>query len=318
MVMGYEDIQPHLLMLSDLIRCETYEAAIRKTVQPGHTVLDFGCGTGLLSFFAARAGAKRVYAMDNTTIVRTAKTLAEKNGFENIDFFYNSEGSITLPSKVDVLVSEWMGCFVFHEWMLEPLIQLREAYLEDGGVMVPRRVDLRVGFVSDEGLVDELTFFDRRPFNLDFSPIADWPSYNILLKRISHEQILPDLAHVGSLDMQTITGTPEMLVGSVESTTEDTIYGICGWFDAVLCDGVALSTSPFTPKTHWNQMVFPLARPVRVKPGEKMTVSFSPSRREIDKTILWKWSLETETDQIHMDNFIHRAFATRPLVEGKL
>ena len=316
--MGYEDIQTHLMMLADLIRSETYEAAIGKTVHPGQTVLDFGCGTGLLSFFAARSGAERVYAMDNTTIIRTAKTLAEQNGFGNIDFFHNDEKDVSLPSQVDVLVSEWMGCFIFHEWMLEPLIRLRDAYLKPDGVMLPSRVDLKVGFVTDRTLVDSLSFFNRRPFDLDFSPIAEWPLYDAFIKSISHEQILPHWVNICSLDMKTVDKTPETMGGSVITGIEDTVYGLCGWFDAVLCDGVLLSTSPLTPKTHWKQMFFPLSRPVRVKPGEELTVSFSPSQREADQVTLWKWSLETASERIQMDNFIHRALATRELAKGKL
>jgi SAM-dependent methyltransferase len=43
-------------------------------------VLDVGCGTGILSMFAARAGARHVYAVDNSAIVHEARAIITENG----------------------------------------------------------------------------------------------------------------------------------------------------------------------------------------------------------------------------------------------
>lgn len=47
----------------------------------GKVVLDIGCGTGILSIFAARAGAQHVYAIDNAEIAEYANEIVKRNGF---------------------------------------------------------------------------------------------------------------------------------------------------------------------------------------------------------------------------------------------
>ena len=57
-------------MLHDHVRTENYELAIKQNARllKDKVVLDVGCGTGILAIFAAQAGAKHVYAVDNAEI----------------------------------------------------------------------------------------------------------------------------------------------------------------------------------------------------------------------------------------------------------
>ena len=46
-------------------------------------VLDVGCGTGILSMFAAKAGAAKVYGIEMSNIVEHAKKIVSSNNMEN-------------------------------------------------------------------------------------------------------------------------------------------------------------------------------------------------------------------------------------------
>ena len=59
---SYSDLAVHKLMLSDKPRMEAYRSFIESNAHlfKDKVVMDVGAGTGILSLFAARAGAKHV------------------------------------------------------------------------------------------------------------------------------------------------------------------------------------------------------------------------------------------------------------------
>jgi protein arginine N-methyltransferase 3 len=73
-------------MIQDTVRTSTYANFILRTPQifQNAVVLDVGCGTGILSLFAARAGAKRVFAVDASPIAQKARAIVAANGLEDV------------------------------------------------------------------------------------------------------------------------------------------------------------------------------------------------------------------------------------------
>jgi len=74
---SYSHFYIHEEMLKDTIRTVAYRDAIEKNPNDfaGKIVLDIGAGTGILSIFAARSGAKHVYAVENADIAYFAEEI---------------------------------------------------------------------------------------------------------------------------------------------------------------------------------------------------------------------------------------------------
>ena len=73
-------------MLKDKVRTEAYMNAIynNEHLFRNKVVLDVGCGTGILSMFAAKAGARRVIGIDCAAIIHQAREIVEANGLSDV------------------------------------------------------------------------------------------------------------------------------------------------------------------------------------------------------------------------------------------
>jgi predicted RNA methylase len=108
----YDDLKIHEVMLRDDIRNQAYRRAIFANVRKGDVVLDVGAGTGILSLFAAQAGARTVYAVERTTIADLARRIVIKNGYgDRIEVIQSDLEAVRLPQRVDVIVSEWLFAY---------------------------------------------------------------------------------------------------------------------------------------------------------------------------------------------------------------
>jgi SAM-dependent methyltransferase len=317
--MSYRDVAMHKVMLQDVVRTDAYEKSIRGVVRPEHRVLDFGCGTGVLAIFAARAGARQVIAVDRSAFVQTAREIAQQNGFDSIEFYHDDHQSLQLSEKVDVIVSEWMGHCLFYEAMLEPLLTVRDRHLVKDGIMIPAQVSLHAGLVCDEELREDLSFLGERPYDIDFSPISHVPFQQTDLVALGPESIMKNTAHLGSLDMHSVrkSENPRVFSGKVIPDRKARIFALCGWFSAELSSGVKLGTGPNDMPTHWDQVLFPLPEPFTVEPSRELTITISPLTEKVGKEQFWQWSVTDGENTVSVnEQQQHRALADLP--PGKL
>lgn len=200
-------------MLKDRHRTMTYQNAIEGNPNDfkDKIVLDIGCGTGILSIFAARAGAKHVYAVDNAEIALFAREIVRNNGLEDkITVYKGKVEEINFPFKegeVDIIISEWMGYFLLFESMLDCVIWARDKYLKkDGsGKMLPDRALMYVAAIEDSEFTGDKTDFWRDVYGVDMSIMARGVFKDPMVDTVPSNNIMSDTCCILDLDLNKCT-----------------------------------------------------------------------------------------------------------------
>lgn len=167
-------------MMQDFVRTSTYQKAINGNFVDFNdkVILDVGAGSGILSFFAAQAGARKVYAVEASNMAQYAQQLVASNNLsDRISVIAGKIEEIELPEKVDVIISEPMGYMLYNERMLETYLHAKK-WLKPDGKMFPSRGDLHVAPFTDEALYSEqynkANFWYQTSFhNVDLSSLRE-------------------------------------------------------------------------------------------------------------------------------------------------
>lgn len=189
-------------------------------------------------------------------------------------------------------MSEWMGHFLFWEWVLNPPIQVRDNHLRAGGRLIPAQARIQCALVIDPNEYERLSFFRQPVHDLDFSVRADWPLHQPQPTRLEPAQLTPEAVLLADLHLFTIERTPERLDGS-GTLGQTTIYGLCGWFDTDLTPDIALDTSPHAEVTHWKHAYSPLWEPMTINAGEPVQPPLWMERPDKYHATLWRWRVYT-------------------------
>lgn len=283
----YEYLSSQQNMLEDLVRTGAYQRGmlLNRADFEGRVILDVGAGTGILSLFAAQAGARKVYAVEGTESSEFARKLVSDNGFDDrIEIIRSTLSDLTLPEKVDIVISEPWGFFLFHERMVESFLLARDRYLGPGGTVFPSTGRIWIAPFCDRAL------HDSRLKAAEFWETRDFYGVNLSgFTRLAKERLF-EMPAIGSVSPRSLMATPSatafdfrtMPLDSLAeirlgfefcATRSGSIHGIAGWFD-VSFDGsqecVRLTTGPDGPQTHWMQLRFVLQKPLSVRVGQKL------------------------------------------------
>ena len=271
----YAEIEVHRSMICDRVRTDSFRRAIESVVRPGDVVLDVGAGTGILSLFAAKAGAVRVYAVERTTVAVMAQELAAANGVADaVRVIHGNIMDIELPERVDVIVSEWLGGFGIDEGMLAPVVAARDRWLKPGGVMIPSSVTAWAGLVYDRYLGETVEFLRGNPYGLELDGLVEMTVNEILYSGTFRHLAEGDGRSEPGLLWTTDAGrisleqalAPHEAETSLRVRVAGTANALALWFSADLAPGISLSIGPGDPPTHWGMTTAPLRTPVELTP----------------------------------------------------
>eukprot|EP00873_Tetraselmis_striata_P039979 jgi/Tetstr1/460243/TSEL_000478.t2 len=281
----------------------------------GKVVLDVGTGSGILAIFAAKAGAKKVYAVEATDMAKFARQVVEKNGLSDvITVIQGMVESVQIPEKVDIIISEWMGYYLLRESMLDSVLLARDKFMKPGGAMYPSHArmyyapirtntaqqrrgeyhnllegwgefesDMMQNYGVDLSCLGSAYDQEQRDYYIDATAWQDVHPSQMVGQPVCFKEF--DLNKVQIADIQNSL-TASCTLPILESGP---IQGLCSWFDVQFRgseenpadEEVLLTTGPdATGATHWGQQTFFMHPEIEAAQGDSLRLKLLIERKK--------------------------------------
>jgi len=288
---GFASPVAHFGMVRDTVRVLAYRRAIFRHCRDKN-VVEIGCGSGILSIFAAKAGARRVIAIEESGIADLAAAMFEANGVaDRIELRRANSRDVSVDQPADVLIHEIIGNDPLNENVLPSIEDARARLLAPDGMLIPFAMEICcVGFeVADTPYNDraracsELTelegiygldfgafrrVFDAAPSDPFIRPLGNLGQAKFAPRILTAETEICRIDFAG--DTPLTASPPDDL--RLHATQTGSLGGVLIYFRAHLDDETVLSNSPYAPRSSWDRNARALERLVMVSPGQEIPI----------------------------------------------
>lgn len=278
----FADVLNHVMMLADDVRVRAYAKALA-VVAPDKRVLDLGTGTGVLALLAARAGARRVIAVEESAAADlAAQVFAAADA--GVTLVRRSSRDVELDQPVDVIVHELLGSDPLAEGVLPTIADARRRFLAPGGTLVPHRLEIVCVGVDTRGVARDreaalaaLAAVDSIADALGpvAAVVAALPARAFItnLGDIPFEILTePEVLH----DLDLMTADEDACAAKLTKylcvTRPGRLDAVVTYFRAHLAPGITLTNAPEWPRTHWDRKLTSLSAGRAVLPGEQVAI----------------------------------------------
>ena len=293
---GFDDLYEHEKMLSDKPRVDSYYKAISERIKPGDQVVDLGTGTGILSFFASKSGADKIYAIDHSNIISIAKELAEFNGISNIEFIQSHSREFKAEMPLDIILHEQMGDILFDEHMVENICDLRDRLLSPDGMIIPSQFEFFIEPVKirDSRHIEFIS--EMKIHDIDFSVLKNRVIGDISYRVIASngpsivEEFLCEPEPLMKVDLHTIKpgDMPKRLTLKREVNKNSRLDAFIVYFSCIFDKENVITTGPWENRaTNWG---FRLLRAKSQNYNKGDIIRFQLDAEDLKDINTWKWN----------------------------
>ncbi|KAL9879547.1 protein arginine N-methyltransferase 1-B-like [Glossina fuscipes fuscipes] len=252
--------------LKDKIRIVSFKSAIlhNKHLFRGRVVLNLNCGVGLFALFAAKAGAARVFAVDNSNVLYYTKLIVQNNGYNDIIEVMKGEiTEIELPvDEVDIIVCDWMGQALLYQSTCVDVLYARDKWLKkSGGLIFPDKARLFVAAIEDERHKNENIEWWQHVYGFKMNCLREVAIREPRHHHVKVEQLLSKQYPIHMLNLNKAT-CEDLYIRSkykLHMQRSGRMDGIVLFFHVYFTKShtrLAFSTDPWSPLTNWLQTVF--------------------------------------------------------------